>query len=168
MLRDSSLFSTGDTSVPSPPSDIQFAVSSTERVPVITASWSPLNCRSNPPNCIEPLGYIMTCSAAESKLSTTVWLSERVELDPIRVNITGATPATRYVCKIASFNAYGVGSTGSTIFVDTPESGISYTNAIESHQSGITFNKGHSNAMIMKIAITITVIMNKMNLCINI
>lgn len=109
-------------SLPMPPANVQFTVSSDGYEGVITAIWRPINCRGNP-NCTEPDGYVITCCLAESEISTTVWRSQIMEMDPFKVNITGAHPATQYVCKVASFNAYGVGNSGSTIFVDTPEAG---------------------------------------------
>ena len=68
-------------------------------------------------------GYVVTCCKPGSEISTTVWKSDMEALDWIGVEITGVDPATRYVCKVAAFNAYGVGNSGSNIFVNTPEAG---------------------------------------------
>lgn len=110
--------------VPSSPTDVEFTVftvSDGTAAPLIsiTASWSVNECL----NCTEPLGYIVTCCVPGSELTTTVWKSDIAGLDPIQVEITGVRPATRYVCKVAAFNMYGIGHSGSNIFVDTPETG---------------------------------------------
>ena len=109
---------------PSPPADVHFMVSSSTDThsQSIAAKWSVPDCRQDS-SCNEPQGYIVTCCVPGSELSTTVWKSDTEKMDPIQVKITGVSPATRYVCKVAAFNMYGVGNTGSNIFVDTPESG---------------------------------------------
>ena len=110
--------------VPSPPTDVQFTAASAG---LITASWTVNDCRDNP-NCVMTHGYVATCCMPGSEISTTVWQSDMESVDPIRVEITGVNPATRYVCKVAAFNAYGVGNTGSNIFVSTPEAGMHEAN----------------------------------------
>ena len=105
---------------PSPPANVRFnAVANSRGAPVITASWSDRD------RCTGPCGYIVTCCipGAGIEINTTVWDSDLAGLDPIRVNVTGVDPATRYVCKVASFNAHGIGSTGSNVGVETMEIG---------------------------------------------
>ena len=43
--------------------------------------------------------------------------------DPISVDVTGLSPATQYVCKVAAFNGNGVGNSGSNVFVETLDAG---------------------------------------------
>lgn len=107
--------------LPSSPTDVEFTVftDGTASMMSIIASWSVSECL----NCTQPLGYIVTCCVPGSELTTTVWKSDIAGFDPIQVEITGVNPATRYVCKVAAFNMYGVGHSGSNIFVDTPEAG---------------------------------------------
>lgn len=109
--------------LPSSPTDVEFTVftviDGTASLMSIITSWSVDECL----NCTQPLGYIVTCCVPGSELTTTVWKSDIAGLDPIQVEIAGVDPATRYVCKVAAFNMYGIGHSGSNIFVDTPEAG---------------------------------------------
>ena len=52
-----------------------------------------------------------------------IWQSEIGESDMVEVEVVGVRPHTSYVCKVAAFNKYGRGNSGSNGFVDTPESG---------------------------------------------
>ena len=109
-------------SAPGPPTNVRFSLHSDSRgAPVITGTWS------DEDRCVLPCGYVVTCCipGAGVEINTTVWESELAHLDPIRVNVTGVDPATQYVCKVASFNAHGLGSTGSNVFVETMEIGRS-------------------------------------------
>ena len=107
--------------MPSPPTNVHFTVTSDERgAPIITATWN------REEWCNRSCGYVVTCCIPGQgiEINTTVWASKlAANTDSIRVNVTGINPATRYVCKVAAFNANGIGNTGSNVFVETMEIG---------------------------------------------
>ena len=108
------------SSMPSPPTNVYFTATSDGRgAPLIRATWSRESW------CNGSCGYVVTCCIPGQgiEINTTVWESKLPHSETIRVNVTGVNPATRYVCKVAAFNAYGIGNTGSNVFVETMEIG---------------------------------------------
>ena len=114
------------SSVPSAPNSVQMTPSyNLDDGAVITASWSMNDYCREQLNCLVPWGYIVTCCIPGEgiEIGTTVWESDIADQEPIKVNVTGVNPATQYVCKVASFNAYGIGNSGSNVFVSTLDAG---------------------------------------------
>lgn len=115
-----SLLSEEVSSVPSPPTNVNFIPTTDARgAPLITATWRRESW------CNRTCGYVVTCCIPGQgiEINTTVWGAKLPNSDSIRVNVTGVNPGTGYVCKVAAFNVHGIGNTGSNVFVETMEIG---------------------------------------------